>query len=166
MTVAKADQHTDGRRDFDFFIGRWRIHNRKLADVLDPECTEWLEFEATGEMRTILDGLGNIDHYSAVLPDGRALEGFTLRLFDPETRLWKIWWASTNRPGYLDQPVAGRFTGRHGQFLCDDVLNGQPVKVRYDWTHIDDQSARWEQAFSYDDGKTWQSNWYMAFTRA
>lgn len=166
MTVTGTDPQTDGRRDFDFFIGRWKIHNRKLADVLDRDCTEWVEFEATGEMHPILDGLGNIDEFSAVLPDGRSYKGFTLRLFEPQTQLWKIWWASNNRPGQLDPPVVGRFAGRHGEFVGDDVLGGHPVKVKYTWTNTDERSCRWEQAFSYDDGETWKHNWAMSMTRA
>jgi hypothetical protein len=76
----------DGRRDFDFWFGRWRIHNRRLASVLEPGCTEWVEFEATGEARPILRGLGNLDSYSApeALPDGRSLDGMSLRLFNPD----------------------------------------------------------------------------------
>jgi hypothetical protein len=165
-TSMTTNQETDGRRDFDFFVGRWRIHNRKLVDVLDPDCTDWVEFESTCRMRPILGGIGNFDEFSAVLPDGRALEGVTLRLFHPETGQWRIWWASTTRPGQLDPPVEGRFDGKHGQFFGDDVLaDGTPIRVRFDWTDIDAASARWEQAFSFDDGESWAKNWIMSMTR-
>ena len=157
---------TDGRHDFDFFFGRWRIHSRKLADVLDRNCTEWVEFEAVGEMRPILDGLGNFDTFVPVgLPEDKHFEGATLRMFDPATGLWRIWWASSRTPDRLDVPVEGRFTGGHGQFFCDDVIGGEPVRVRYDWFDVAAGSARWEQAFSYDGGETWATNWVMTFTR-
>jgi hypothetical protein len=155
----------DGRHDFDFVHGRWRIQNRKLAGVLERECTEWVEFEATSEARPILGGLGNMDSYSSAPPSG-ALDGITLRLFDPGTRLWRIWWASTTRPGHMDPPVEGRFTDGHGRFFCDDVLNGERVKVRFDWRVVADDSARWEQAFSYDEGRSWKTNWVMDLTRS
>jgi hypothetical protein len=157
----------DGRRDFDFLFGRWRVHNRKLTDLLDPECTEWVEFESSTEAQPILDGLGNIDRFSAgvVPPDGRSLEGVNLRLFNPETQLWRIWWASTNRPGHMDPPVEGRFVDGVSEFSCDDVLGGLPVKVRFDWTGISATSAQFQQAFSYDNGRSWKPNWIMHLSR-
>lgn len=164
MTSTQAS--VDGRHSFDFLFGRWSIHNRKLADVLDPECTEWVEFVAEGEARPVLGGLGNIDSFIATdVPGVGQYEGMTLRLFDPQAGLWRIWWASTRTPGRLDPPMEGRFTGGHGVFFGDEVLNGRTVKVRFDWTP-GQTSARWEQAFSYDDGQTWQQNWVMSFTRA
>jgi hypothetical protein len=164
--MTRVETETDGRNDFDFLFGRWRVHNRKLANALDKGCTEWVEFEATTEARAILGGTGNIDFMAAVLPDGRPFEGMSLRLFDPETRLWRIWWSSTGRPGQLDPPVEGHFTDGHGQFFGDDVLDGRAVKLRFDWKDITATSARWEQAFSHDDGQSWgEVNWIMTLTR-
>jgi hypothetical protein len=45
------------------------------------------------------------------------------------------------------------------------VVNGQPVKVRFEWGHDSASTARWEQAFSYDGGTTWRTNWIMELTR-
>jgi hypothetical protein len=155
----------DGRHDFDFILGRWRIQNRKLIDMLDPSCEEWAEFQATSDARPLLHGLGNIDTFSTdALPPGDSYEGVALRLFDPETHLWRIWWASTRNPGHLDPPLEGRFgdDGR-GQFLGADVVDGRPCKVRFDWQQAG--PTRWQQAFSYDDGASWRTNWVMTFTR-
>jgi hypothetical protein len=165
--MADAQIAIDGRHDFDFLFGTWRIHNRKLLDVLDHASAEWVEFEATAEAWPMLGGLGNVDRYStdAMPPDGRPYEGMSIRLFVPETGLWRIWWASTRFPGVLDVPVEGRFTDGRGEFFCDDVLNGVPVKVRFDWQVPSETETRWEQSFSYDDGQTWKSNWIMDGTR-
>jgi len=160
------DPELDGRRDFDFLCGRWRIANHKQANPLAEQATEWLEFDATSEVHPIIGGLGNIDRYSAPAFPGREwFEGMSLRLFDPDTGLWRIWWASTSRPGLLEPPVVGRFVDGRGQFECDDVLDGRPLKVRFDWKDITPSAACWEQAFSFDEGESWEPNWIMKLTR-
>jgi hypothetical protein len=150
------------RTDFDFLPGTWRVANRRLVNTLDPACTEWEEFEATSEAHAILGGLGNLDHFRM---DG--YEGFSLRLYEPETDVWRIWWASTGRPGRLDPPVEGRFSepGR-ARFACEDVLEGVPIHVRFDWSDVTADAARWEQAFSFDGGATYTTNWIMLLTRS
>jgi hypothetical protein len=155
----------EGRHDFDVIFGEWQILNRKLDDPL-AESSEWLEFDATVEVRPILGGLGNVDFYSAPDFPGRpGYEGLGLRLFDPETGLWRIWWASTTGRGRLDTPVVGRFSDGVGRFECDDALGGRDVRVRFHWTDITPSSARWEQSFSFDGGESFGANWIMELTR-
>ncbi len=121
-----------GAHAFDFLHGSWTFRLRRLRDAADPDCSEWLEFTATGEAFPILDGLGNVDRlYVPATEDGEAFAGFTLRLYDPATDSWRIWWASTRAPGVFDEPVVGRFEGDRGVFECDDLVGGQRVRVRY-----------------------------------
>jgi hypothetical protein len=102
----------DGRHDFDFVHGRWHIAHRRLARLFDG-CTEWNEFSGTGEAFPILGGLGNIDRlWMPAMPGGAPLEGFTLRLCDPDTWLWSIWCAATSRPGQLDPIGSRRLRGK------------------------------------------------------
>ncbi|GAB2805136.1 hypothetical protein [Lentzea nigeriaca] len=143
--------------DFDFFHGRWRVANRKIADI-PGRGTEWAEFDADAECRPILGGMGNVDSLHA-----GDWEGMTLRQYDPLRQVWRIWWASTRAPGHLDPPLEGRFTDGHGVFFGDDVVGGHEVKLRFDWTAGDEPV--WQQQFSYDGGETWETNWIMRFTR-
>jgi hypothetical protein len=154
---------TDGRTDFDFLHGRWQIHNRRLARRLQ-NCTDWEEFDATQECYPVIGGLGNVDHFHAIFTDGKPLEGMSVRIFDPTTQHWSIYWAD-NRAHQLLPPVVGRIVDGQGDFFGDDVCNGTPVRVVYHWTGITPTSARWEQGFSADGGTTWESNWIMEFTR-
>jgi hypothetical protein len=156
---------TPAAHAFDFIHGRWTVQNRKLRDVTDPACEEWVEFGATSEVFPVLHGVGHIDRMDVPeAPDGPPFEGLTLRLFDPSEETWSIWWSSTRAPGRLDPPVVGRFTHGHGVFRCDDVIGDRPVRVRFEWL-ADRPSPRWQQSFSYDEGATWYLNWVMDFTR-
>lgn len=153
----------DGRGDFDFQIGRYRVHNQRLARRLEG-CTEWQEFEATADAHLLLGGLGNTDFFHCrEFPTG-PLEGMTLRIFDPRTRLWSIYWAD-DRTCQLQPPVVGRFENGRGEFYGDDMFAGRPIRVRYIWSDITPCTARWEQAFSTDQGKTWETNWRMVTYR-
>lgn len=156
-----------GAHDFDFVYGTWNVHNTKLRDTTDPTCDEWVEFGATSEVFPILHGYGHIDRMVVPdPPDGEPFEGFTLRLFDPDTERWSIWWSSTRTPGRLDVPVEGAFDGTHGTFECDDVVAGREVRVRFEWRSDDAQAPEWRQSFSEDGGASWSTNWIMRFTPA
>src|SRR5262249_6194428 len=88
----------------------------------------------------------------------------TVRVFDPATRLWSIWWIDGRNP-HLEPPVHGRFENGVGTFLGDDVFDGRPIRVRFIWSTIDDRTLRWEHAFARDGERTWEVNWVMRFTR-
>jgi hypothetical protein len=163
-TVTAPDTTLDGAAAFDPLFGRWLVQNRKLRDVLDPDCTEWTEFGATIEVWPIFGGMGNLDlgQFDLDVP----FEGLTLRLYDPQTGHWRIWWTSTRQPGQLEAPVEGGFSAGKGVFTCDEVLAGQLTKVRFEWTGFAEGAPRWEQSFSYDDGLTWKTNWVNDWRRA
>ena len=108
--------------DFDFLAGRWNIRNRKLKTRLN-DCAEWFEFDAQQEMRIILNGLGNTDNFKTII-DGKPFEGMSLRLFDPATRLWSIYWADSAK-GVLDPPVTGSFDNDTGTFYGRDICEGK-----------------------------------------
>lgn len=152
----------DPSHDFDFIIGRWRIHNRRLVGRLEGSTT-WEEFEAEGRAQPVLGGHGNIDEFLA--PAWKpGFAGLTLRTYDPALQRWSLYWVD-NGLGLLQPPVVGRFQDGVGVFEGPDVLRGRPIVVRYVWSHIAAGAARWEQFFSPDDGRTWESNWVMKFER-
>lgn len=149
-------------RDFDFLLGHWSVRHRRLRRRLAGDTT-WVEFEGTAVARPILQGLGNFDEIQVALPDDPYV-GSTLRLFDPVTGLWTIYWMETRRPA-LDPPMVGAFDGGVGTFFGDDVFEGRSIRVRFLWSSTSDSACRWEQAFSGDGGQTWETNWVMTFTR-
>jgi hypothetical protein len=111
----------------------------------------------------ILGGLGNIDRFRANR-SGTVYEACALRVYDPKTGRWSIYWAD-NVGCELGPPVIGGFAAGVGEFFGDDTHKGKEVLVRFRWSDITPESARWEQAFSEDRGGTWETNWTMAFAR-
>ena len=142
--------------DFDFLIGRWNVRNERLTQRLRGS-TYWETFDSVAEAKFLPAGRGNVDNLEGL--------GLTVRLFDPASGRWSIYWAAHNR-GIFDPPVVGAFTDGVGVFEGDDQHEGTPVRVRFIWTHAIPGTARWEQAFSADGGATWETNWIMNFTRA
>jgi hypothetical protein len=151
----------DGRNDFDFFFGRWRVQNERLRERL-VGSTDWESFEAIMQCRPVLGGAGNMDDFTTEWSGG--FIGMTLRLFNPSSKQWSIYWAS-NHGGVLEPPVVGRFESGIGTFFGDDWHDGIPIRVRFIWSHITAQSAQWEQAFSTDGARNWETNWRMHMTR-
>jgi hypothetical protein len=151
----------EGARDFDFWMGSWKVHNRRLRERLKGSTT-WDEFEATVDTRPFLGGVGNEDVYRTDFAGG--FTGMAFRFFDKATGLWSIYWADSRR-GTLDPPVVGSFKGDVGSFEGEDTFEGRPIRVRFTWSRVTTPTPRWEQAFSADGGKTWETNWVMEMTR-
>ena len=156
-----ATRTRDGAKDFDFWMGSWKVHNRYLRERLKGS-SEWVEFSATSVARPLLDGLGNEDEFRTDHDGG--FIGMSFRFYDPEKDQWAIYWADTRRPGLLDAPVFGSFSGDVGIFEGDDTFEGRPIRMRFIWSGITTPTPRWEQAFSEDGGETWETNWIMEFT--
>jgi hypothetical protein len=160
--MAELAHGTSTRHDFDFWIGTWQQHHRRLRERL-AGCEEWDEFESTSVAWPILDGLGNVDELRTDW--GGGLVGASIRFFDAATRTWSIYWVDTRRSGPLEPPVIGSFSGDVGVFECPDTFEGRPILVRYTWSRTSTPTPHWEQAFSTDEGQTWETNWITDSTR-
>ena len=164
MTMQHQDvQPHDGRADFDFIIGTWKIRNRRLVEPLTGS-TEWEEFDGSTVTRGVWGGAANLEEYDAESPRGH-IQGLALRLYNPESRQWSIYWGNRAN-GTLDSPMIGEFRHGTGEFYNQELFRGRSISVRFRWTDITSTSCRWEQAFSPDGGTTWEINWIMEFTRA
>jgi hypothetical protein len=150
--------------DFDFLPGTWTVHHRRLKERL-AGSDAWEEFEGTSTAWPLLGGAGNVDDNVLELPGG-TYRAISVRSFDPVASTWSIWWLDGRNPGVLDPPVVGGFADGIGTFIGRDTLDGRPILVRFRWSRLSDATWRWEQAFSPDDGATWEVNWVMELTRA
>lgn len=160
--AAQSASPDDGRHDFDFEIGTWKIHLKRLNRRLAGSTT-WTEFDGTSVTRKLWDGSANIEQFETT-GAGNHIEGLTLRLYNPESRQWNIYWA-TSKDGVLGIPTIGEFKNGQGEFYDQEPYNGRSILVRFIWSQITPTSAHFEQSFSDDGGKTWEVNWITDQTR-
>lgn len=155
----------DGKHDFDPLVGTWRARLRILAHPLSGSNT-WVEYEGTQITRKIWGGRGNLDEFSAHSASTNAdIEGLTVRLYNAQTHEWSIYWESTKKGAFYLPATVGHFTNGRGEFYHEEEYEGRPIFVRYVWSDITPTSARFEQAFSADGGRSWEANSIDVLTR-
>ena len=152
----------DGQHDFDFEIGKWKTHLRRLQRPLTGSTT-WGEYEGTTVVRKVWNGRANLVELDVVGPSGH-IEALSLRLYNPESRQWSLNFANS-KGGTLGQPTIGEFKNGRGEFFDQETFNGRAILVRFVISDITPNSCRFEQAFSEDGGKSWEVNWIATDTR-
>jgi len=150
---------SSSEKDFDFLLGNHIVHHKKLKSRL-TNSNDWFEFDGTHEMHSILQQTGNLETHKLKNFDGTDYEGMAMRLFDPATRLWSIYWADS-RSASVDVPVVGSFENNIGHFYAKD----KDILLQFKWDATDPYKPVWSQAFSADNGKTWEWNWFMYFEK-
>lgn len=152
----------DGQHDFDFEIGAWKTHLRRLQHPMTGSST-WVEYEGTTVVRKVWDGRANLVELEV---DGRAghIEALSLRLYNPQSHQWSLNFANS-RGGTVGVPTIGEFRNGRGEFVDQEQLNGRAILVRFIISQIGPDSCHFEQAFSDDGGKTWETNWIADDTR-
>jgi hypothetical protein len=154
----------DGGHDFDFLIGDWKAHVRRLPDRL-VGSTKWLEYNGISNHHKLLDSNANFEEFEVKNAAGDHLKAQTLRLYNPESRQWSIYLVDVNAGTLSTPPQIGDFISGRGEFYAQDVWKGRAVYIRYLWMSLTPKSSRMEQAFSTDGGKTWETNWICELTR-
>jgi hypothetical protein len=160
--VQEASAVRDGQHDFDFEIGTWKSHLRRLVHPLTGSTT-WVEYDGTSVVRKVWNGRANLVELEVDGPAGH-IEGLSLRLYEPQSHLWSLNFANSNG-GTLSTPTIGEFKNGRGEFYDQETLNGRAILVRFVISDITPDSCHFEQAFSGDGGKTWEVNWITTDTR-
>lgn len=152
----------DGSHDFDFEIGNWKTHLKRLKAPLTGSTT-WIEYDGTTVVHKIWNGRANMVELEVDGPSGH-FEGLNLRLYNPEARQWSLNFAGS-RGGVITQPTIGEFKDDRGEFYDQEAFNGRTILVRFVIIPVNHDLIRFEQSFSDDGGKTWEMNWIAEDTR-
>jgi hypothetical protein len=162
QSPAPAPARRDGQHDFDFEIGTWKTHLRRLVRPLTGSTT-WVEYDGTTVIRPIWNGRANLVELDVTGPAGH-IEAASWRLYNPESHQWSLNFANS-AGGTVSQPTIGEFTNGRGEFYDQESLNGRAIFVRFVISRLTPTSCHFEQAFSDDGGKTWEVNWIATDTR-
>ena len=153
----------DGHKDFDFLLGTWRTHYR-LLKVRLKNNHQWYDCYGTSDVRPFWGGYGNLED-GDLRCSGSHIIGMTLRMYSARTHQWSLWWGTKTR-GLVPPPQVGHFDEKGvGQFYAPDKHEGKPIVVRFKWQLLPGNHPYFEQAYSPDDGKTWETNWTTVYTR-
>ena len=155
----------DGSHDFDFLIGNWKAHVRRLPDRLNNSDT-WIEYDGISNHKKLLDSNANFEEFDVTSTDKKLhIKAQTLRLYNPASHQWSIYLVDLDNGTLSLPPVVGHFSGNRGEFFDQEDFKGRAILVRYVWLNISPNSARMEQSFSPDGGKTWEVNWICELAR-
>lgn len=160
--VQATTEERDGQHDFDPLIGAWKYHLKRRLHPLTGSET-WVEFDGTGVCYKVWDGRAQLDTIEVDGPTGH-IEGLTLRLYDPQSHQWRLYWANS-KIGIMDSPQVGEFKHGRGELYAQDRINGKTILIRFVWTSMTTTTPHFEQSFSSDGGKTWEVNWITDQTK-
>ena len=159
----KEKAQVDHQHDFDWEIGDWEVHLRRLLHPLTGSKT-WVNLEGTAHVRKVWNSRANLLELELHGKTGN-IEGLSLRLFNPRSQQWSVYFTTSDR-GTLGTPMAGRFDNGRGEFSGRELYQGKMIDLQFKFSEVTAKSFHGEQSFSPDGGKSWETNWIEDFTRA
>jgi len=162
FAAGAAPAARDGVHDFDFALGTFHTHIRRLSNPLTGS-NAWVVYDGTKTDVPILGGTGSLETIEADGPGH--LELMTVRLYSSAARQWSLNFSSSGS-GEMETPAIGEFRNGVGTFLDQETFKGRTILVRQLWSAITPNSYHFEQVFSDDFGTTWEPNFVADLTRA
>lgn len=153
----------DGQHDFDFDIGVWQTHIKRILDPLSGSADS-IELSGTVTVRKVWDGRAQLEEIEADGPKGH-WEGLSLFLYNPEAHQWGQSF-SNSKAGALGSPLIGSFKNGRGELFSQDTIHNRTILVRAVWSDIKPNSHRYEESYSADGGKTWALSFTADLTRS
>jgi hypothetical protein len=154
-------------RQFDFWLGKWQIHQK----ILNQDGS-WLELPARTSVASALDGCALVEHWRGKvkffwegMKDVESMEGLSVRAYDAQSGKWRLHWMSSRTPRF-GNAFEGNFHAGRGEFFSTRQEPRGKQLSRITFSNITKNSVHWDLAISNNDGKTWTTLWIMEMRRA
>jgi len=152
----------DGQHDFDFNLGVWRTHIRRVLDPLSGG-THSMEMNGTVSVRKVWDGRAWLEEIEADGPNGH-WEGMTLFTYNPQAHQWSQNFVDSQN-GVVTSPLIGEFKNGRGELFAQDTRGGRTLLIRAVWSDITPDAHHFEESYSDDGGKSWVPVFIASLTR-
>lgn len=153
----------DGAHDFDFEIGTWMMHRRRLVHGTSG-APSWADpGPATHLVRPIWGGAATLAEFRIETPTPHIV-GSLLHVYNAASHQWSVWWVS-REDATISPPMIGAFQEGRGVFFDQEVIDGRAVFVRVVYSEITATSFRTERAHSADGGTTWETDEIDTYAR-
>lgn len=162
--LGAAATPADGPHGFDPEIGHWHTELRRLAHPLSGRPPEWIAYSGTTNVTPLWGGKGNLAELEVDGPAGH-LEGLSVRLYDPNSGQWRMYYSNSRYGTLIGDPTVGEFSNGRGEFYSSDTVDGRSVLVRFVIEPESRDKIHFEQSYSADGGRTWEANWIATDTR-
>jgi hypothetical protein len=160
--TAPTKTQRDGEHDFDFNIGVWHTHIRRVLDPLSG-APDSIELNGTVTVRKVWGGKAELEEIETDGPKGH-WEGLSLFLYNPQAHQWSQSFINS-QIGELGTPLIGEFHQGRADLFGQDTFKGKSILVRGVWSDIQADSHRYEESYSDDGGKTWKQSFRADLTR-
>jgi len=156
----------DGQHDFDFDVGVWHTHIRR---VLDPFASGSgsVELDGTVSVRKVWGGKAELEEVEVDGPKGH-WEGLSLLLYNPIAHQWSQSFVNS-RVGTITASAStvGEFKDGRGVLIGQDSSTyDRSILVKVIYSDIKPDSHRYEEWYSNDAGTTWVLSFTADLTRA
>jgi hypothetical protein len=153
----------DGQHDFDFNIGVWHTHIKRILDPFSSG-SDSVELNGTVTVRTVWGGKAELEEIEADGPKGH-WEGLTLFLYDPSAHQWSQSFVNSKVGTLSASANVGEFKDGRGVLVGQDTVNDKTILVRAVWSDIKPDSHQYEESYSNDGGTTWVRAFVANLTR-
>jgi hypothetical protein len=162
QTPAPTSAMHDGQHDFDFNLGVWHTHIRRVVDPFASSSGS-VELNGTVTVRKVWGGKAELEEIEADGPKGH-WEGLTLFLYNPSAHQWSQSFANS-KVGTLSSNIGEFKDGRVVLVGEDNSVTDKTILVRAMWSDIKPDSHQYEEWYSNDGGMTWVRSFTANLTR-